>query len=198
MPASTRCARHSQTQSIRVDDDGPKVHAQISSEARLAKRVVTKLGWSRAEFVSAFGQDGSVEEKTIAGLLWGLRVGDGGHTLQHLKEGLSNNHFPRVQALLLSNFCGLNDTRACTALRRYVDPREWVLSYWYTRVGAAEAWLEAAESLSPGRVHMKPSVQNLERVANARSLLQQGLSKKDIAAQLGISQSHLSHLLRRL
>lgn len=198
MPASTRCARHSQTQSIRVDEDGPKVHAQISSEARLAKRVVTRLGWSRTEFVTTFGHDGYVEEKTIAGLLWGLHFGDGGHTLQHLKEGLSTGHFPRVRKLLPSNFCELDDARTCATLRRYIDPGEWVVSYWYTRIGSAEAWLEAAEGLSPGRAHMKPSDQNLERVAIARALLQQGLPKKDIAIQLGISQSHLSHLLRRL
>ncbi len=198
MPASTRCARHSQTQSIRVDEDGPRVHAQISSEARLAKRVIAKLGWSPTELVTACGQDGHVEEKTIAGLLWGLHVGEGGHTLQHLRDGLSAGHFPRVQALLPSNFFGLDDARASAALRGHVDPGEWVPSYWYTRVGAAEAWLEAAEAESPGRAHMKPSDQNLERVTNARALLQKGLSKKDIATQLGISQSHLSHLLRRL
>ena len=79
----------------------------------------------------------------------------------------------------------------------HIDPGEWVVSYWFTRVGAAEAWLEAAEALSPGREHMKPTDQNRERVAKARALLQQGISKKDIASQLGISQSHLSHLLRR-
>ncbi|WP_164091474.1 hypothetical protein [Comamonas thiooxydans] len=198
MPATTRCARHSQTQNVRVDDDGSKVHAQISANARLAKRVVTTLGWSRTEFVTAFGNDGYIEEKAIAGLLWGIHVGDGGHTLQYLKEGLSAGHFPRVRELLPSNFCELDDIHACAALRRHVDPGEWVVSDWYTRIGAAEEWLETARELSPGRVHMKPSDQNVERIANARFLLQTGLSKKGIAAQLGISQSHLSHLLRRL
>lgn len=197
MPATTRCARHSQTQSIRVEDGIPKVHAQISSEARLAKRVMAKLGWARNDLLTDRGYDGCIEEKTVAGLLWELRVGDGGHTLQHLRDGLIGGHFPRIQALLPSNFCELDDARACASLRRHIDPGEWVVSYWFTRVGAAEAWLEAAEALSPGREHMKPTDQNRERVAKARALLQQGMSKKDIASHLGISQSHLSHLLRR-
>jgi len=197
MPATTRCARHSQTQRIRADDGIPKVHAQISSEARLAKRVIAKLGWAPNDLLTDFGYDGFVEEKTIGGLLWGLHVGDGGYTLQRLRDGLSAGHFPRVRALLPSNFCELDDARACASLRRHIDPGEWVVSYWFTRIGAAEAWLEAAEALSPGREHMKPTDQNRERVAKARALLQQGMSKKDIASQLGISQSHLSHLLRR-
>lgn len=197
MPATTRCARHSQTQCIRFDDGAPKVHAQISSEARLAKRVMAKLGWARNDLLTDRGFDGFIEEKTVAGLLWGLRVGDGGHTLQHLRDGLGAGHFPQVRALLPSNFCELDDARACASLRRHIDPGEWVVSYWYTRVGAAEAWLKAAETLSPGREHMKPTARNLERVAKARTLLQQGMSKKNIAGQLGISQSHLSHLLRR-
>lgn len=197
MPAITRCSRHSQTQSIRFDDDEPKVHAQISSEARLAKRVMAKLGWAPNDFLTDFGYDGFVEEKTIGGLLWGLHVGDGGYTLQRLRDGLSAGHFPLVRALLPSNFCELDDARACASLRRRIDPGEWVVSYWFTRVGAAEAWLEAAEALPHGRAHMKPTDQNRERVAKARALLQQGMSKKNIASQLGISQSHLSHLLRR-
>ncbi|MBH2044155.1 MAG: hypothetical protein I8H87_11680 [Comamonadaceae bacterium] len=198
MPATSRCATHSQTQGIRVHDDGPSMHAQISSEARLAKRVMTKLSWAQTDFVTAFGIDSYVEEKTIGGILWGLHVGESGYTLQDLREGLSAGRFPRVRALLPNNFSELNDARACACLRRHIDPGEWVVSYWYTRVGAAEAWLEVAESLSPGRTQMKVTDQNRERVANARSLLQQGFSKKDVAEKLGISQSHLSHLFRRL
>ena len=198
MPATTRCAQHSQTQSIRVDDGVAKVHAQISSDARLAKRVIAKLGWAPNDFLTDFGHDGFVEEKTIGGLLWGLHVGDEGHTLHHLRGSLRAGHLPRVCALLPSNFCELDDVRACASLRRHIDPDEWVVSYWYTRVGAAEAWLDAAEALSPGRTHMMPTDQNRERVAKAHVLLQQGLPKKDIAVRLGISQSHLSHLLRRL
>lgn len=194
MPGTTRCALHSQTQSTRVH---PKIHAHISSESRLAKRVMAKLGWARNDFSMGIGYDGFNEEKTIAGLLWGLHVGNGGYTLQQLKEGFDAGYFPRVRALLPINFCKLDEVRACAYLRKFIDPGEWVVSYWYSRIGAAEAWLNAAETLSSVPSHMKPTDQNRERVAKARAMLQQGISKMDIASQLGISQSHLSHLLSR-
>jgi predicted transcriptional regulator len=44
---------------------------------------------------------------------------------------------------------------------------------------------------------MQKSIKNLERVGMARELLEKGLSKKLIAQTLGISPSHLSHLLKR-
>lgn len=197
MPATNRCAQHSQTKSVRFDASGPNLHSQISSDARLAKCAMEHLGWAPNDYLTDRGYDGLAEEKTIVGLLWGLHTGDGGYDLRHLRDGLNSGHFPRVRALLPNNFCELNDARVCASLRQHIDPAEWVVPYWYTRVCAAEAWLKAAEALSPGRRHMKVADHNRQRVANANALLMQGMSKKDISVQLGISQSHLSHLLRR-
>ncbi len=197
MPASTRCAHHSQTQAIRFNEDGS--HAQVAAESNLARRVVEKLRWSDADFVTDRGEDPYVEEKTIVGILWGRDLDRwGGYPVSHLKERLRSGAFPRVRALLPPNFCELDDARACASLRRRIDPNEWVPSYWFTRAAAAEAWLEAAESLSPGRTQMQRSDANQRRVAEARALIDQDVPKKQIAAQLGITASHLSHLLRRI
>ena len=197
MPASTRCAHHSQTQTIRFNENG--AHAQIAAESILAKRVVAKLRWSDADFVTDRGEDPYVEEKTIAGVLWGRDLDRwGGYPVSHLKERLRSGALPRVRSLLPPNFCELDDARACASLRRKLDPNEWVPSYWFTRAAAAEAWLEAAESLSPGRTQMRPSDTNQRRVAEARALIDQDVPQKQIAAQLGITASHLSHLLRRI
>lgn len=197
MPASTRCAHHSQTQAIRFNENGS--HAQVAAESNLAKRVVEKLRWSDADFVTDRGEDPYVEEKTIVGILWGRDLDRwGGYPVSHLKERLRSGAFPRVRSLLPPNFCELDDARACASLRRKLDPNEWVPSYWFTRAAAAEAWLEAAESLSPGRTQMRPSDTNQRRVAKARALIDQDVPQKQIAAQLGITASHLSHLLRRI
>lgn len=198
IPSSTRCRQHSQNQYIRGEADEMRMHSQISSQARLARSVIAELNWSRSDFLTDRGEDCYVEEKTIAGLFWGASTGYCGYTIQHLKDGFRAGRFPRVRSLLPHNFLEGDDVRACAALRQHIDPGEWAPSYWHSRVVAAELWLEAATSLSPGRAHMKPSTLNLERVARARFLLQQGHSNKSIAAQLGISPSHLSHLLRRL
>lgn len=198
MPASGRCARHSQTKAIRVDPSGSKLHSMVSAEARLAGRVMKRLGWSRTAFRTDLGDDFTSETKTFAGILWGLNTHYGGHTLSHLKELLRIGRFPRVRALLPGNFLELDDVRACAALRLHIDANEWVPTYWLTRVAAAEFWFEAAEALSPGRTHMRPSEANRDRVEEARSLIQQGIPKKEIALQLGISPSHRSHLLQRM
>lgn len=196
MPASTRCAYHSQSQAIRLNESG--AHAQIAAESRLGARAIAKLGWSESDLASDRGEDPDAEEKTVAGVLWGLDTEGSGYPLSHLKEQMRSGALPRVRALLPPDFCELNDVRASAALRRKLDPNEWVPSYWFTRAAAAEAWLEAAESLSPGRTQMQQSVVNRKRVAEARLLIYQGNPHKVVAARLGITPSHLSHLLRRI
>ena len=156
-----------------------------------------ELRWGRTDFVTDRGEDPYIEEKTVAGILWSLNVDDGPFNLQGLRNGLTAGHFPHVRALLPRNFVELNDAHAYAILRRVIDPNEWVVSCWYTRVTAAEAWLKVATRLAPGRRHMQPTERNRERVDLARTLIQQGLSKKEIASRLGVSASHLSHLLRR-
>jgi AraC-like DNA-binding protein len=174
------------------------MHSLASASARLAKQVVTLLRWQPDDFVTDRGDDCKAEEKTISGLLWGSDWGSGNRSIEHLQTHMRAGAYPRVRARLPQDFCELNTARASATLRRHIDPGEWVPSYWLSRVGAAEIWLEAAESLSPGRMHMKPSETNQKRVGVARSLIQQGLPKKEIALRLGISPSHLSHLLRRM
>lgn len=197
MPATTRCGYHSQTKNVRFSADNPKLHASVSAQARLAKRVMKMLRWSHEDHVTDLGQDEFSEQKTIAGVLWGRETKYCVRNLQHLRAGLAAGHFPLVRAILPSNFCELDNALACASLRCTIDPSEWVVSYWYARVAAAEAWLKVAENLSPGRTHMEPTEKNRQRVASARALLEQGLSKTDTAVELGISTSHLSHLLRR-
>lgn len=192
MPGSNRCVGHSQTKVARVEG----AHARTASDSRLAGNVMKELRWNPTDFVTDRGEDPHVEEKTICDLLWGC--GDGGVTLENLRAAFRKGCFPHVRSTLPTNFCELSDARACATLRRCVDPREWVVSYWYARVAATEAWLEAAHILPRGRTHMTHSDLNRERVAKARAWLLDGLSKKEIASRLAVSSSHLSHLLRRL
>lgn len=198
MPGSNRCAHHSQAKTIRATPAELNMHSLASARARLATQVVTLLRWQPDDFATDRGEDCKAEEKTITGLLWGYDWGSANHSIEHLQKLMRGGVFPRVRARLPQDFCDLSTARANATLRRYIDPGEWVPSYWLSRVAAAEAWLEAADSLSPGRTHMEPSEINQKRVGVARSLIQQGVAKKEIALRLGISPSHLSHLLRRM
>lgn len=195
MPGGSRCAWHSQTKVARLTDS--RSHSAISASSRTANDVMRVLRWPRTYFVTDRGEDPRIEEKTVAGIVWGLNVDDNCFNLEGLRKGLIGGRFPHVCALLPQNFCDLSDARACAVLRRCIDPREWVVSYWFIRVVAAEKWLEVAADLSPGRVHMKPSKENRVRVEQARIWIGQGLAKKEVATRLGVSPSHLSQLLRR-
>lgn len=197
LPASTRCAMHSQTQTIRCNEIGRALHAQISSDTRKAREVMAKLGWHRAEFSINPICSGYVEENTVGSILWGLYFGVG-DTLQQVRDFLLSGQFPHAAKLLPLNFCKLDDARACACLRQHIDPCEWDMGNWLYRLMAAEDWLAAAAKLTPGRVHMKVSDLNQNRFAQAKNMLSQGLTKKAIAKELGISQSHLSHVLKRL
>lgn len=197
LPSSTRCAMHSQTNVIRLHEKGGALQAQISSESRLAKEVMSKLGWSRSDFsINRFHLD-CIEENVVGGILWGLYFSyiD---ALQLVRDLLLAGQFPHVASKLPKHFFNLNDERACACLRARFDPGEWDIGNWANRLMAAELWLAAAEQLTPGRLHMQVSDLNQMRSAQIEIMLRQGLTKKAIAEKLSISQSHLSHLLKRL
>jgi hypothetical protein len=195
-PGSVRCAQHSQTLLIRCEDLGAVLQARIASEAKLAKKVMDRMGWSRLDFTNNMAFSGHTDSNVIGSLLWGLWYGPD-RDLDHIKDGLQTGRFPHVAKRLPPNFCTMSDPKSFACLRSRLDPNEWDHSNWMLRIFAAEEWLSTAETLSPGRLHMQKSTRNQERVGKARELLEKGLSKKLIAQTLGISPSHLSHLLKR-
>lgn len=197
LPSSTRCAMHSQTQAIRCNEIGRALHTQISSDTRKAREVMAKLGWWRNEYAINRLSSGIAEENVIGGILWGLYSG-AGDSLQQVRDLLLSGQFPHVVKILPENFIKLNDSRACACLRQHIDPCEWDVGNWCYRLLAAEEWHAAAAKLTPGRIHMQVSHLNRNRYVKAKSMLRQGFNKKSIAAELGISPSHLSHLLKRL
>lgn len=197
LPASTRCAMHSQTQAIRCNEIGRALHTQISSDTRKAREVMAKLGWRRNEFAINLLSSGYAEENVMGGILWGLYSGVD-DSLQQVRDFLLSGQFPHVAKILPKDFTKLNNARACACLRQHIDPCEWDVGNWFYRLLAAEEWLAAAAKLTPGRAHMQVSDLNQNRYVQATDMLRQGLNKKSIAGKLGISQSHLSHLLKRL
>jgi hypothetical protein len=188
---------HSQTQAIRCNEIGRALHTQISSDTRKAREVMAKLDWRRNEFAINLLSSGFAEENVIGGILWGLFSGEG-DSLQQVRDFLLSGQFPHVAKLLPENFIQLNDVRLCACLRQHIDPCEWDVGNWFYRLLAAEEWLAAAAKLTPGRAHMQVSDLNQNRYTQAKNLLRQGFTKKAIAQELGISQSHLSQLLKRL
>lgn len=194
-PGASRCSLHGQPEVVRLS--GKKIHSRNSAAARLGNRVMKKLNWSAEEFLNPYRIDTQVEQKTVAGILWGRQLGTGGFSTEYLQEEVARGNFPRLQKVLGNRFTRLNTARALALLRSKVDHNEWVVSSWYVRAFAAERWLEAAAELSPGRRQNQVAPKTLELVALAQTLINQGLSQKEAADRLNIKPPYLSRLLKR-
>lgn len=195
MPGTTRCWLHRQVGSIRELDK--KLHSRQSAAARLGRRVMKELQWSKDDFLNLHHTDSQIEEKSIASILWGLHASSEKSLFEELRIDFTNGKYAQVQALLPSNFNRLSNARALARLRRHIDTNEWCISCWYNRVFAAEEWMNMASRLSPGRQHMKVTSRTHELVSEARELINQGLSQKEAAARLKITPPYISRLLKR-
>ncbi|MBU0589213.1 MAG: helix-turn-helix domain-containing protein [Gammaproteobacteria bacterium] len=195
MPGTTRCWLHRQVGFIREVDK--KLHSRQSATARLGRRVMKELQWSKDDFLNLHHTDSQIEEKSIASILWGLHASSEKSLFDELRIAFTNGQYPQVQALLPSNFNRLSNARALARLHRHIDTNEWCISCWYNRVYAAEEWINMASRLSPGRQHMKVTRRTHELVSEARELINQGLSQKEAAARLKITPPYISRLLKR-
>lgn len=191
IPQRLRCALHSQSTAVRAG--GVEVRSEASSRARLARAVMTTLGWGSHSPEYFWKGKYRAAESTLGSLLWDIPPPHCHQLRAHILLALESS--PRVRALLSEHFRELSLRRQLAALRGALDPLEWIHEYWPAKICHANLWFEAAHQLAPGREKM--SVTNLARLVAIDTLLQQGQPKRDIAATLGISPSHLSQLLKR-
>lgn len=190
-PGLFRCSLHSQSKNNLGDD--PHDAARRAHSSRIARKAIAAYGdlskilrtgfWGTCHF-----------EHTIAYILWPSLAVQASYSTDKVKAAL--DVAPHVRRLLPTNFPSVSPVEQMSALRENLDPEERVANIWPDKIREAEEWLAAEAIVAPGRRSgLSPS--NVARVAQIAHLLEQGLSKSEIAAQLDISTSHLSHLLRR-
>ena len=190
------CDLHSQAKFILRRGNISSSHQAV--HARLARNVVRKtLVDFRPSRFQPYGND--IElcefELTIGSILWQLEgfLRDG--WLEKIKFAL--NQAPLVRCRLPIDFETLMHHEQLEALQCAIDSREWLLHRWPALILIWQSWLEAEAKISPGKNPKGLIQRNLVRHNFALEKLQHGWTHSSISDALGISRSHLSHLLRR-
>jgi hypothetical protein len=80
-------------------------------------------------------------------------------------------------------------------LREKIDPHRWDSMLWSLVVLQAEVWFALEEELSPGKRGCGKIAD--QRIAQAAEMLSNGMQKREIAHELGISASAISKWISR-
>lgn len=84
----------------------------------------------------------------------------------------------------------LEATTLTEILRETLDPYHWDPMLWGLTILQAELWFSLEEESAPGKRGRGVAAQ--EQIRRAKALTQEGLSKSQIALELGISASTIS------
>lgn len=101
-----------------------------------------------------------------------------------IQIGCSNDEFINLEYDCLINH-----------LRQTLDPYELSSRGWYLKIISAEIWFEVKKVVSPGV--RKNGKKSTARIAEAKKLAAQGLTKSEIANRLNVSPSTISKWIKR-
>lgn len=190
IPPASRCRSCSRSKHM-VDPTEQKHAAARAWRARLIR-----AGASGIEALADDDVRASLA-RAIASIGWSMRTGGEAHTqwLGSVQQALKAA--PLVQALLPHGFGELEFREQVKALQAAISDRDWDHAVWPRKIAAAQAWLTSSESVESRRRVSGRLPATLALATSARELLHKGLSKTHVAQMLGISPSHLSHVLRR-
>ena len=190
-PELGRCNLHSQSKYVRADSRSRALNSQA---ARTGRRVKSIIKWPE-NIPNGPLPDISPLESRTAGMLWPLRGQQHIEWNQLISEALKDA--PLVCKLLPQNFLVLSNKKQLELLRTVLDENEWQIGRWPLKIVAAQKWFEYEQIVAPGPKNSGFSEVNAERLMKACALRDLGWKPKEIAKQLGISDSHLSQLWRR-
>lgn len=190
------CDHHSQAKLILdITATDRSLQVQKSRSARKAAKIFATKDIPARRFSGYWDIELYEFELQVGGILWPLTGVMHQDWLNHVLKALSSA--PLVKNSLSESFESAPNHIQIEQLQQAVGSREWVVSRWPALILLAETWLAAEKEASPSPVTPGLTVGNRTRVALAQSLLEKHFSHSQIADQLGISRSHLSHLLRR-
>jgi hypothetical protein len=135
--------------------------------------------------------------RSVAGVLYAMPNTSAvyQHWLDSIKQALKQA--PLVESGLPNDFLTLDFTRQLKELRKLLDPSEFDYSIWPVKIAWSQAWLEQEADIQARRRGPGPMPKTVTKATQALALLNSGLSKAEVARVLGVSPSHLSHILAR-
>ena len=184
LPGLARCGEHTQSKFVRKD--------VIKDAVRQAHRARTgKKTAARTD--STLFEASALEPDTLAGIIWG------GHHHSEVQSDILSAlaQAPLVRNRLSENFDTLHFAEQLDSLRIILDPNHWDVKGWPKTIENAQKWFEVEEIVSPGSRRKGLREKNKKLAEKALSLLSAGAPQKEIAIQLEVSESNLSHLLKR-
>lgn len=190
------CDLHSQSKVVlRISDVDKVPQVQRARTARLVARQFETVAPTRQGLLGFFETELYEIELRIGSILWPLTGDVHLDWLMHVLRALSKA--PAVLSRLPADFEAIPPHAQMQALQEAVGSREWIVTRWPALIGLAETWLQTEAHVAEGSKRQGMNQLNQSRFAIASDLLAQGLSRSEVAVRLGISRSHLSHLLRR-
>jgi len=185
------CDKHSQSKLV-LDLSGAEKSQQYQ-RARASQRAM-KNPKGRISLQKIPESEFDIElyefELKTGSILWSLHGDIRTSWINQISQAL--NEAPIIKSKLPNSFFSLSHHSQLDALQNAVASREWVISRWPKLILIAEAWLGEEKGKPPGLSEL-----NRSRLDTAKRLFSEAWSHNMIAAELGISKSHLSHLLRR-
>ena len=189
MAGHRRCSEHSLSKEAGGDPLGRQARYQS------ARRAVSEYRARLKELPVHFNVIKSLKQRSllISAILWGAPVPDEGRITSSVAELVIK--YPHVREMLECD-AGTRPSQLFDDLRRVLDPLEFVVGNWRTKLRAAEAWFQAVESSTPG-VRRSGTKGHLTKLYALDLVQGVDLSKSELAAVLEVHPSTLSKWFAR-
>lgn len=182
------CGEHS----LSAEASGERRERQARHQA--GRRAMGEFHYRLKELPKRFSEGANARQRAflVSRLLWGTPVPEEDALAQKVSESLT------AYPLTLEHLAGVTQTKpqgVFERLRESLDPLEFVPGNWRTKIRAAETWFRAVERQTPGvrRGGRKARLRIIDAGTLARDF---GASKSEIADQLNLHPSTISHWLR--
>lgn len=186
------CDEHSQSMTTRANRSEAYQRYRIGRKAHALARERGQLEFLQGDNISIH----KTRHLLLPGVLFDcfLSPDEIEYELDLIRHAL--NQSPRVLKLIGgSKAMTLDFEKSVNCLRKKLDRHEWSFNVWGLTIIRAELWLALENEVAPGQRGGGKKTQ--ERIALALQLAAQGLTKSQIAAELGISPSAVSKWIVR-
>lgn len=169
-----------------------------SSDAAVRARRARSIRDSISELVVSLPDNQRASlGRSVASLLFAMPTTSAvyQHWLDAIKMALKQA--PLVESGLPHDFLTLDFKSQLKDLRQLIDPNEFDYTAWPEKIAWSQAWQEREAGIQARRRGPGPMPKTLAQATQALALLNSGLTKSEVARVLGVSPSHLSHILAR-